>query len=158
MGGSSVSGIGGWLGGGEALIVAGLCWLMMRYVSHLPAMAHPWIHRLVIIGMYAAGTVLVVSVVGLWLVHLIQRLGGFAGGTAPGSGIGWALVTIGALALAAAVAVALVWMPNAAFAYVALAAPLVLALAPGGFAHQIYALTSQPAHSLVTQVAVWAGG
>ena len=144
-----MSGIGGWLGGGAALIVGGLCWLLMKYAHHLPGMTHPWIHRLIILGMYCAGVVLTVTPAGGWVVRLLQRIGGFAGGTAPGSGIGWALVTIGALALLAAVVVAVIWLPNPLFAYVAIVTPLVLALAPGGFAHNIYDLTAAPAASAV---------
>lgn len=153
-----MSGIGAWLGGGAALIAAGLCWLLMRHLHHLPAMTHPWLHRLLIVGMYCAGAVAVVTIAGQWLVHLIQRVAGFAGGTAPGSGIGWALITIGALFLAAAVFVALVWAPDISVAWVALATPLVLALSPGGFAHHLYDITASPASQLVTHVATWAGG
>ena len=100
----------------------------------------------------------VVTVAGQWLLHLIQRIGGFAGGTSPGSGIGWALVTVGALALAAAVFVALVWAPEISVAYVALGTPLMLALAPAGFAHHLYDITAGPAQGLVSQLATWAGG
>ncbi len=154
-----MGGIGYWLGGGEALIAAGLGWLVLRHYSRLPARTHPWIHRGVILLMYAAGTVLAVSTVGLWAERTVERLGGMAvGGTGPGGGIGWALVTVGGLALIAALLVALIWAPDPAYAYVALAAPLVLALAAGGAASQFYAVTSAPAHQLVSQVAVWAGG
>jgi len=153
-----MSGIGAWLGGGAALIAAGLCWLLMRHLHHLPAMTHPWLHRALIAGMYCAGAVAVVTVAGQWVLHLIQRIGGFAGGTAPGSGIGWALVTIGALFLAAAVFVALVWAPDVSVAWVALVTPLMLALAPGGFAHHLYDITAGPAQQAVSQLATWAGG
>lgn len=153
-----MSGVGAWLGGGAALITAGLCWLLMRHLAHLPKMTHPWLHRALIVGMYCAGAVAVVTVAGQWVIHLIQRLGGFAGGTAPGSGIGWALVTIGALALAAAVFVALVWVPEVSVAWVALVTPLVLAIAPGGFAHHLFDITAAPAQQLVGQIATWAGG
>ncbi len=148
-----------WLGSGEALIVIGLCWLLMRHGSHLPSAAHPWLHRLIILGMYAAGTVLVATTVGQWVLHEILRLAGVTNvSTAPGSGVGWAMVTIGGIALIAALAVSLVWAPSLALAYVAVMAPLVLALAPGGIAHQVYAMTSAPAASAVSQVATWAGG
>jgi hypothetical protein len=153
-----MGGIGYWLGGGEALITAGLCWLLMKHYGNLPSGTHPWIHRAVIVLMYAAGTVLAVSATGLWIVRTIRHFSGLAGGTGPGSGIGWALVTVGGLALLAGLAVALIWAPNPAYAYVALAAPLVLALAAGGIVHQVYAATSAPAGQLVSQVAVWAGG
>jgi hypothetical protein len=150
--------MGAWLGSGAALIVAGLCWLLMRHLSHLPSMTHPWLHRALIIAMYCAGAVAVVTPVGLWLLRLIQRLFGFVGGTAPHTGLGWALVTVAALTLAAAVTVALVWVPDISVAYVALATPLVLALAPGGFAHRLYEVTAGPAQSLVIHLATWAGG
>jgi len=147
-----------WLGSGAVLITAGLCWLLMRHLHHAPAMTHPWLHRALITGMYCAGAVAVVTPAGAWLVRLIQRVLGFAGGTAPGTGLGWALVTVAALTLAAAVFVALVWVPDVSVAYVALAAPLILALAPGGFAHRLYEVTAGPAQSLVTHLATWAGG
>lgn len=153
-----MSSIGAWLGGGAALLVAGLCWLLMRHLHHLPKMTHPWLHRALIVGMWCAGAVAVVTPAGQWALHLIQRVLGYAGGTAPGSGAGWALITIAALFLAAAVFVALVWVPDVSVAWVALVAPLVLALAPGGFAHHLYDVTAVPATQLVNQLATWAGG
>lgn len=153
-----MSGVGAWLGSGAALITAGLCWLLMRHLQHLPKMTHPWLHRALIAGMYCAGAVAAVTTAGQWVLHLIQRLGGFAGGTAPGSGVGWALVTIAALALAAAVTVALVWVPDVSAAWVAAVTPLMLALAPAGFAHHLFVITAGPAQTLVSQLATWAGG
>jgi hypothetical protein len=153
-----VSGIASWAGSGIAVITAGVCWLLLRHLGHLPSGTHPWLHRAAIIGMYCAGAVFTVTAAGQWLLGLCRRLTGLVGSTSPGSGLGWALVTLGALALAAAVFVALVWTPNAQYAYVALAAPLILALAPAGAAHQIYLETAAPAQSLVMQIATWAGG
>ncbi len=153
-----MSGIGAWLGTGAALITAGLCWLLIRHLHHLPPMTHPWLHRALIIGMYCAGAVAVVTAAGQWVLRLIQRALGLIGGTSPGSGAGWALITIAALALAAAVFTALVWAPDISAAWVALATPLVLALAPAGFAHHLYAVTAAPAQQLVSQLATWAGG
>ena len=151
--------IASWFGSGIAVVAFGVCWLVLRHLNHLPAKTHPWLHRAVIVGMYCAGVVFTLTAAGQWLLSLGQRALGLLGtSTAPHSGLGWALVTIGALALAAAVFAALVWTPGESYAYVALAAPLVLALAPGGFAHQIYAATAAPAQSLVTQLATWAGG
>jgi len=150
--------VSGWLGSGAALIVTGLCFLLMRFGHHLPAVSHPWQHRLVIVLMYCAGAALVVTTAGAWVLRTLQGLGGFAGGTAPGSGAGWALATVGALFLFATVVVALVWVPDTSVAYLAAATPLALALAPGGVAHQIYMLTASPAQELVSQAAHWAGG
>jgi hypothetical protein len=153
-----VSTISGWAGSGAALIVIGLCFLLMRFGHHLPPVSHPWQHRAIIVGMYCAGAVLVVTTAGAWVLHTLESLGGFAGGTAPGSGAGWALVTIGALFLFATVVVALVWVPDTSVAYIAAVTPLMLALASGGIAHQIYTATAYPAQELVSQAAHWAGG
>jgi hypothetical protein len=153
-----VSGIASWAGSGIAVITAGVCWLLLRHLNHLPSGTHPWLHRAVIIGMYCAGAVFVITPGGQWILRTCQAAVGLIGSTAPGSGLGWALATLGALALAAAVFVALVWAPNGQYAYVALVTPLALALAPAGFAHHIYDITAVPAQQLVAQIAAWAGG
>lgn len=151
--------IGSWIGSGVAVIAAGLCWLLLHHLHHLPSNTHPWLHRLVIIGMYAAGVVFTFTAAGQWILGKCRQVLGVAGAsTAPHSGLGWALVTLAALALALAVLVALIWVPDEKYAYVALSAGLVLALAPAGFAHQIFTATSAPAQSLVAQLATWAGG
>ena len=151
--------IASWAGSGVAVITAGLCWLLLRHLNHLPAGTHPWLHRLVIIGMYCAGVAFVLTAAGQWILNLARSALGLVGAsTAPHSGLGWALITLAALFLAAAVFVALVWTPSAQYAYVALATPLVLALAPAGFAHQIYVVTSAPAQQLVAAIATRAGG
>lgn len=151
--------IAAWVGSGIALITFGLCWLLLRYLNHLPSATHPWLHRAAIIGMYCAGAVFVLTPLGQWILGRAQWALGLVGAsTAPDTGLGWALVTLGALALAAAVFAALVWAPNPSYAYIALITPLVLALAPGGFAHQIYTVTAAPAQALAVHVATWAGG
>lgn len=153
-----MSAIGGWLGTGAAVIVIGLAVLLMKFGHNLPSASHPWLHRAVIVGMYCAGSVLVITTVGQWLLHLLQHLGGLVGGTTPGSGLGWALVTYGGLLLAATLLVSLIWAPDLGVAYMALFTPLMLALAPAGFVHEIYTFTAAPAQELVTWLASWAGG
>ena len=76
--------------------------------------------------------------------------------TAPGSGLGWALVTLAALVLAATVAMALIWTPNARYAFVALAAPLILALAPAG-SHTTSSMSPPARRSAGGSIATWAG-
>lgn len=154
-----MSGIASWAGSGVAIVTAGVCWLLLRHLHHLPSNTHPWLHRLAIIGMYCAGVVFTVTAAGQWITgRFRQALGLVGASTAPHSGLGWVLITLGALALIAAVTVALIWVPNERYAYVALATGLVLALAPAGFAHQVYAATAAPANELVSSVATWAGG
>ena len=148
----------GWFGSGGALIVMGLCWLAMKHMHHLPDKTHPFLRRGILAAMYCAGAALAVTAAGEFIIRLGRDAEGFAGGTRPGSGLAWALVTTGALLLAAAVAVALIWVPDLAFAYVAAVTPLVLALAPGGFAHDIYTATAAPAQQAVFAIAAWAGG
>jgi hypothetical protein len=153
-----VSAIGGWAGTGAAIIVVGLCVLLMRYGSNLPSMTHPWQHRAVIVGMYSAGAALVITTAGAWVLRTLQSAAGWVGGTAPESGAGWALVTLGAFFLFAGVVVALIWAPNTGVAYIALITPLVLAMTAGGFMHEVYTFTTYPAQHLVSQVGHWAGG
>jgi len=103
-----MSSIASWAGSGTALITIGACWLLLRHLSHLPSGTHPWLHRLAIIGMYCAGLVLTVTAAGQWVLSTARSLIGMIGSTTPGSGAGWAMITIGALALALAVLVALI--------------------------------------------------
>lgn len=154
-----MSSIVSWAGSGVALVTAGVCWLLLRHLHHLPSKSHPWLHRAAIVGMYCAGVAFVLTIAGGWILdHLRGALGIVGASTAPHSGLGWALITIGALALIAALLVAVIWEPDPRYAYIALAAPLLLALAPAGAAHQAYAATAAPATSLVQNVATWAGG
>jgi hypothetical protein len=154
-----VSGIASWAGSGIAVITAGVCWLLLRYLHHLPSNTHPWLHRLAIVGMYCAGIVFTVTAAGQWILGKCRQALGLVGAsTAPHSGLGWALVTLGAVALIIAVAVALIWVPNERYAWIALMTGLVLALAPAGFPHEVYAASSAPAQHLVSSIATWAGG
>jgi len=154
-----VSSIASWAGSGAALITAGVCWLLLRHLGHLPSGTHPWLHRLVIIGMYSAGLVLTVTAAGQWVIATIRSAIGLVGSTTPGTGVGWAAITVGALALILTVLVALIWTPGPQYAYVAAVTPLVLALAPPGSAgHRIYDATAGITTHLVTQLATRIGG
>jgi hypothetical protein len=154
-----MNGIASWVGSGFAIVTAGVCWLLLRHLSHLSSGTHPWLYRLAIVGMYCAGVAFVFTAAGQWVIAHIESAFGMVGAsTAPGSGLGWALVTLGALAIILTVIVALIWTPNGQYAYVALAAPLILALAPGGIAHHIFVVTAAPAQQVVGSIATWAGG
>lgn len=149
-----MSGIGGWAGSGAGLIMIGASWVLMRYLHHLPKASHPVLHRLEIIGMYAGGATLVLtSALGLWVIRAelwaLGLFGGVSGGT------GHAAVVIAATFLAAAVLVALVFIPDSFAAWLALALPFVLALS-GGHLHDM--LTVFPGPALAQQVSQWLGG
>ena len=154
-----MSGVASWAGSGAALITAGACWLLLRHLGHLPSGTHPWLHRAAIVGMYSAGLVFTVTAAGQWILATIRSAFGMVGSTTPGSGMMWALVAIGALALALTVLVALIWTPGPQYAYVAMVTPLVLLLPPPGSAgHRIYDATAGIATHLVTQLATRIGG
>ena len=154
-----MSGILSWAGSGVAVVAIGVGWLLLRHKDHAPGVTHPWLHRLAIVIMYCAGVALVFTAAGQWVISHILSLSGLVGAsTAPGSGAGWALITIGSLALLLTVITALIWTPDARYAWIALATPLVLALAPAGIAHHVFEVTAAPSQQLVTNIATWAGG
>lgn len=149
-----MNGAAGWAGSGAGLIIGGLSYVVMRYLHHFPAMSHPVLHRLVIIGMYAAGaTLTLTSPVGAGIVSAELWLTGLLGGVQGGTG--HAAVVIAGTFLAAAVLVALIWVPDTGAAWLALALPFVLALS-GGHLHEILAVFPGPA--LAQQVSHWLGG
>lgn len=146
----------GWFGSiAAAAVVIALCVLLTKHHSRLPSATHPWVHRFVIIGVFFAGTVISASSFGLWLIHMADDLLGYIGGTANG-GLGWAIVTIAGLVLLAALIVAL--FDGSSAVGLALVTPLVLAMSPAGFNHQVYLAVAAPAAELIANVAHWAGG
>jgi cytochrome bd-type quinol oxidase subunit 2 len=153
---SLIGGAGGWLGSGAAVIVIGLCWLAMKHMHHLHSVAHPWISRAVLAAMYCAGAALTLTPAGTFVIGLERDVLGWLGGVS--TGLGWAAVTVATLFLAVSIAVALIWVPTTGFAAVAAGAPLVMALATGGIALQIYTATAYPAQQAVSAIAAWAGG
>lgn len=149
-----MSGIGGWAGSGAGLILAGFSFVVMRYLHHFPARTHPILHRVVIIGMYAGGaTLALASPVGTAVIRAELWVAGMFGGV--GSGTGHSVVVIAGAFLAATVLVALLFVPDAGAAWIALALPFVLALS-GGHLHEILSVFPGPA--LAQQVSHWLGG
>lgn len=151
-----MSGIGGWLGSGAGVVVIGLCVIISIFMHRLPGVTHPWVKRLLIVGMYCGGAALAVTTVGGWVNEGLLWVAGLAGGT--GYGIGYAAVVLIAAFLAATVAVGIIWAPDVATAYIAAMLPLILALAPGGWLHQIYTFTAYPAQAATVSVAHGLGG
>lgn len=150
-----MSGLANAAGTGAGLVIAGLSAVVLHYMRHLPAMSHSVLHRLVIAGMYAGGATLVLtSALGAWVVSAELWVTGLFGGVAPGT-VGHAVVVVGGIFLAAAVLIALVLVPAASAAWLALALPFVLALS-GGHLHDI--LTVFPGPALAQQVSTWLGG
>jgi hypothetical protein len=151
-----VTTLAGFAGSGAALIVIGLCWVVMRHYRHLPSGAHPWICRALIVLMLLAGSALVVTPLGSGAIHLITVIGGWFGGL--GTGTLHAAIVIAALILAAATIASLIWMPQDGAALNAIFVPLVLALPASGALHTLYVLLGDNARTAVVQIAAWLGG
>lgn len=150
-----MTGIATVAGSGAGLVIAGASFVLMRYLKHFPAISHPVLHRMVIIGMYAGGATLVLaSAIGTWVVSAELWVAGMFGGVQPGT-VGHAGAVIAGTFLAATVLVALIWLPDPGAAWLALALPFVLALS-GGHLHKILAVFPGPA--LAQQVSHWLGG
>ena len=148
--------ISGWAGTGVGIIVIGVCSVAAGFVSHLPKAAHPWVHRGLIVAMYAGATALLVTPIGRFALSLANRVAGFFGGF--DSGLGKAAIIIAGFFLLAATIIALVKVPSAAAATTAVLLAFVLALVPGGFLHQFYVVTSAPGQQFAAQFAAWLGG
>ena len=151
-----MSAIGGWIGSGAGVVVIGVCVIISLFMHHLPALTHPWLKRLLIVLMYSGGAALAVTTIGGYALTALHWVGGLLGGTS--SGLGWAVVVIVAIFLAATVAVGLIWAPDWITAVLAAVLPLILALVPGGFLGQVYTATAFPAQQLTESIAHGLGG
>jgi hypothetical protein len=148
--------IGGWIGTGAGLIIIGACVIATAFVNHLPKFSHPWVHRALIIGMYAGATALIVTTIGQFFLHLAEHVAGFFGGF--GSGLGKAAIILASFFLLLTVLIALIKVPSAGAATLAVALAFLLALVPGGFLHQFYVVTAAPGQQIAAQFATWLGG
>jgi hypothetical protein len=151
-----MSTISGWVGTGAGLIVIGACFILTLFVQHLPSWSHPWVHRALIIGMYAGATAVLVTTIGQYALHWTETVAGWFGGF--GSGLGKAAIVLASLFLLLTVLIALWKVPSAGAATLAAGLAFLLALTPGGFLHQFYLTTAMPGQQLAASVAGWLGG
>jgi hypothetical protein len=151
-----VTSIGSWIGTGAGVILIGACFIAAMFTSHLPSFSHPWVHRALIVGMYAGATALIVTTIGQFFLHLAEHVAGFFGGF--GSGLGKAAIILAAFFLLLTVLIALIKVPSAGAGVLAVALAFLLALVPGGFLHQFYAETAIPGQQIAAQFAAWLGG
>ncbi|MGO8961558.1 MAG: hypothetical protein ACLQFR_29930 [Streptosporangiaceae bacterium] len=131
-------------GAGVIAIAAGL--LILRYLSRAPQIVHPWLHRFVIVLMYAGGAALAVTTIGSLADKGVVLLAGWFGGL--NYGLVHAILVIAVMVLLAGTVMALIWDPDAPAAIVAVFLPVLLALPFGGLIHQVYATLNAPALSL----------
>jgi ABC-type antimicrobial peptide transport system permease subunit len=148
--------ITGWIGTGVGLIVIGACFILALFVNHLPKFSHPWVHRFLIVAMYAGATALLVTTIGQFALNTARTVAGFLGGF--GTGLGKAAIVLAALFLLLSVLIALIKVPSAGAAPLAVLLAFALALVPGGFLHQFYVATAAPGQQFAGQFAGWLGG
>lgn len=135
------------------IVVAALCIIGLRHHHHLPSVTHAILQRLAIAFAYVAGCAIAETALGSYVTQAL----GWALGTAGGSSsvAGRTAVTVAGMFLAAAVIVALVFIPQASVVYLALATPFVLQLA-GGHLHALMDIV--PAQQVVEAISHWIGG
>lgn len=148
--------ISGWAGNGVGLIVIGICAIAAVFVAHLPKWSHPWVHRFLIIGMYCGATAVLVTPIGIFALDLARTAAGWFGGF--GSGLGKAAIVLAGFFLLLSVAIALIKVPSAGAAPLAVILAFVLALEPGGWLHQFYVVTSVPGQNFAASFAAFLGG
>lgn len=148
--------ITGWIGTGAGLITIGACFIFAMFVNHMPKFSHPWVHRFLIVGMYAGATAILVTTIGQFFLNLARTVAGFFGGF--GSGLGRAAIVLASLFLLLSVLIAVIKVPTPAAASLAVILAFMLALVPGGFLHQFYAYTAAPGQQFAGQLATWLGG
>jgi hypothetical protein len=130
--------------------------LLLRHADKFPAKAHPWARRFAIIIMWAAGAVFAATGLESVLVRVIVAVTGFIGGQY--QPIIHAGIIIGALFLVVGTLAALIWDPDDAAAFTAIAVPLVLGLVAGGALHGLYAATVEPGQQLASAINSWLAG
>jgi len=144
------------VGSGAAIVTIAVAVILMRHLNRAPSKAHPWLRRLAIILMYAAGSVIAAS-------GAASFLSGMAGTAAAWAGGQWApLITTGvviaALVLFTGTAVAFIWAPDDHAAVTALFVPLALGLVSGGVLHELYVATTIPGQQVAAALHAWLAG
>jgi len=148
--------ISGWAGTGAGLIAIGICAIAAGLVAHLPKWSHPWVHRFLIVGMYAGATAVLVTPIGEFARNLAETCAGWFGGF--GSGLGKVAIVLAGFFILASVLIAVIKVPSAAAASLAVILAFLLSLEPGGFLHQFYVVTSVPGQQFAVALASWMGG
>ena len=136
------------------IIVIGACavglWFAGRHGGRLPRMAHPWLYRALICGMFIGGDAVAQTALGRY-PETLMRLAVSPLGPAGGHDV---LVIAGIIVLLAAIG-GLLFEPGPAEAYIATLAPFLLLVAGGALAQ--FALWF-PVTQWAAQFAAWIGG
>lgn len=151
-----MSSIGSWIGTGAGVILIGACFIVGMFTSHAPKFSHPWVHRLLIFGVYFGATAVLATAGGQLLLGWADTVAGWFGGF--GSGPGKVAIVLAGLFLLLSVLIAVIKVPSLSAMSLALLLAFVLALVPGGFLHQFYVVTSVPGQQYADAFSSWLGG
>ena len=143
-------------GSGAGIVIIGVAFVAMMHIQHLPAIAHPWARRLLIVANYAGGSALAVTGLGDLGRSVMTWAAGFFGGL--GSGVPRSVLIITCALLVLSTLAGLIFAPNEAVALTAALLPFLLSLVAGGFLHQVYVSTTYPAQQLAVAFNTWIGG
>jgi hypothetical protein len=149
-----------WIGSAFGIVViaasAVLLYFAGRHSARIPGSVHPWVHRLLILGMYTGGCTVALTALGVYVIGAELRVVGFAAGLLGGTpGAVYVFSVIAGLVAVAVVIFGAVLEPGPGIAWWALALPFVCALS-GGHLHGM--LTVFPVTDWSSTVASWIGG
>lgn len=149
-----------WLGSAFGIVVIGSCTVLLhfarRHDARIPALAHPWVHRLLILGMYTGGCTVALTALGRYVTGAELRAVGFLAAILGASEGGVYVFSVICGLVSVCVVVFGAWLePGPGIAWWALALPFVCALS-GGHLHGV--LTVFPVTDWSSSVASWIGG
>lgn len=146
-----------WAASWAAVAVIAVCAVVVHRMNthgqRLPGWAHPILSRLLILGMYVGGCAVALTALGRYVITAELWATGLAGGDSAGFGRDVAIAA--GVFLFLTFLIALIWVPDPRFAWVALALPFVAALS-GGHLHGI--LTVLPVIQWCEGISHWIGG
>jgi hypothetical protein len=126
---------------------------MNTHGQHVPGWAHPWLSRLLILGMFVGGCAVALTALGNYVLDAEQWVTGLAGGN--GSAAAHDVAVVAGVFLLLTVVIGMIWVPAPEVAWFALALPFVAALS-GGHLHGV--LTVLPVVQWCQEIAHWIGG
>lgn len=144
------------IGSGAGVIIIGAAFIAMMHIGRLPAVVQSVLRRVLIIAMFAGGSALAVTELGVLWYKTSAAVAGLFGGL--NAGIPRSVIVLVSVLLLLGTVVGLIWAPNEAVALVASLVPAVLMLVPGGALHQIYVATTAPAQAMAAQFSLWIAG
>jgi hypothetical protein len=144
-------------GSGAAIVVAALAFLLLTHHSRLPAVAHPWAKRAIIVLAFSAGSALTITWLGQQARTLLGMVVGWGSASAD-TGTAYALAVAAVLVATAFTAVCIVFEPAPEAAVAAFILPVLLAIPAGGILHSLSTQVAAPAGAWAAAIMTWIAG